>query len=248
MTTAQLPILDSVTSVEWARLAQRRIFFGHQSVGQNIMDGVADVLVANPRIRLSVLASKDLDTASAAGLYHAPIGRNRFPAEKTAEFATVVDRAFGSGDGVAMVKYCYVDVQEDTDPAALFEAYQARIADLSARHPGLIIVHFTMPLERAAGALSSLKARLLGRQSLNAIRNRYNTLLRQAYEGRAPVFDLARLESTRADGSRSFEVRGADTIYTLAEEYTEDGGHLDASARRMVAEQFLIFLAKLPPS
>ena len=88
----------------------------------------------------------------------------------------------------------------------------------------------------------------LAARDVNAIRNRYSTLMLAAYSGRAPVFDLATLESTRPDGSRSFFTRGADTAYTLAEEYTSDGGHLNEAARRMVAEQLLIFLARLPGS
>jgi hypothetical protein len=72
--------------------------------------------------------------------------------------------------------------------------------------------------------------------------------MREAYAGRAPVFDLAVLESTRPDGSRVSYTQGADTVYTLAPEYTNDGGHLNEAAKRMVAEQLLIFLARLPAS
>jgi hypothetical protein len=249
MSVSTLPKLADVDAASWTRLAKRRIFFGHQSVGQNIVDGVTEVLAANPKIRLTVVASKDLDATKAAGFYHANVGRNEFPDEKEEEFATIADRAFASAGGVGMVKLCFVDVHADTDPQALFAAYQRRMAELVARRPGLTLVHFTMPLTTVRRSRGYWKKRLLGRtteEDLNKIRNRYNTLLRAAYQGREPVFDVARLESTRPDGSRAFTVRGTDTVYMLAEQYTNDDGHLTAAPRRMVAEQLLIFLAQLP--
>jgi hypothetical protein len=251
MTNSNLPQLTDVDSASWARLAGRRVFFGHQSVGQNIVDGINGVLAANPQIRLRVVESKDLDTMSAAGFYHAPVGRNGFPEEKAAEFEAVADSAFAAGPGIGMVKFCYVDVGADTDPQALFDAYQRRMAALAARHPGLTLVHFTMPLTTSESGFRLLVKKVLGRptaRGLNAIRNRYNTLMLAAYSGRAPVFDLAKLESTRTGGSRSFFREGADTVYTLAEEYTADGGHLNEVSRRMVAEQLLILVARLPGS
>jgi hypothetical protein len=251
MTTLQLPKLTDVDSAAWARLAQRRIFFGHQSVGRNIMDGVVDVLEANPRIKLWVIESKRLDGATAAGFYHARVGRNQFPVEKMDEFLAVADSAFSSGPFVGMMKLCYADMLPETDPQALFDAYQRHVVDLAARHPGLTLVHFTVPLTTIERTRGYWKKKLLGRfteRERNVIANRYNTLLRAAYEGRAPLFDLAKLESTRPDGSRTFFMRGADTVYTLVPEYTDDGGHFVVISRRMVAEQLLIFLARLPGS
>ena len=247
-TGERLPSLAEVTDAQWSALAGRRVFFGHQSVGQNIMDGVGEVLLAHPGIHLTVAESADV--GSAPGLYHAKIGRNGFPLEKADSLVAVADRAFGAEAGIAMVKFCYVDVQPDTDPAALFEQYRRRIEALHARHPRLTIVHFTMPLMTTESWWGGLKKRVRGQwleRERNAIRSRYNTLLLAHYGGKEPVFDIARLESTRPDGSRLFFVHGADTVSTLVPDYTSDGGHLNESARRMVAEQFLIFLARLAP-
>ncbi len=251
MPTARLATLADVDSASWARLAQRRIFFGHQSVGRNIMDGVAEVLAAEPRVRLAVVETKDAAAMREPGLYHARVGRNTRPDEKEAEFAAIADTAFASGSGVGILKFCYADVGRDTDPEALFASYRQRVAALAARHPGLVLVHVTMPLTTVESPRGYWKNRLLGRptaRDLDALRGRYNALLRAAYEGREPVFDLAALESTREDGSRAFFRRGADTVFTLVPEYTTDGGHLGPAARRRVAEQFLIFLARLPAS
>ena len=48
--------LDSISSAQWAALAGKRIFFGHKSVGQNIMTGIEEVLGKYPAISLDTSA------------------------------------------------------------------------------------------------------------------------------------------------------------------------------------------------
>jgi len=243
---APQPSFSAVTPEQWRALAAKRIYFGHQSVGGNIINGVTSVLADHPEIPLQVFESTSLDSNSAPGLYHARIGQNGDPGSKTSAFESIVGRG---GASVAALKFCYVDVDGRSDPDSLFAAYQRDMSTLRARLPGLVIVHVTMPLTTTGeGRRDLLMAKLRGKATsydLNLIRNRYNALLRQAYVGREPVFDLARLESTHADGSRSYFTRGADTVYTLAPELTDDGGHLNTSARRAAAEAFLALLATL---
>lgn len=250
-TAEPLPQLSDVTDAQWAALARRQIFFGHQSVGYNIMDGVADVLAANPRIALSVVESRDLDSSQAPAFRHAAVGRNAYPVEKMDDFLAVSTRGLGAAGGIGMVKLCFEDVGPTTNADSLFAEYRKRMEVLRARHPGLTIVHLTMPLTVVENWRGYLMKKLRGAPlevESNAVRNRYNALLLQTYQGREPVFDLARLESTLPDGRRTFARRGSDTVYVLAPRYTEDGGHLNADARRMVAEQLLITLAGLEPS
>jgi hypothetical protein len=234
----------AVTAEQWRALAAQRMFFGHQSVGGNIIDGVKAVLADHPEIPLKVFDSSSLDASSPPGLYQARIGHNGDPGSKMAAFDSIVGRGAPS---VGILKFCFVDVEGARDPDSLFAAYQAGIAALRARSPGLVVVHVTMPLTTTGeGRRDLLMARLRGRPTsydLNRIRNRYNALLRLAYVGKEPVFDLARLESTRADGTRAYFTRGADTVYTLAADNTDDGSHLNARARRAAAEAFLATLA-----
>ena len=46
--------LREVPDPAWRELAAKRLFFGHQSVGDNIMEGVGDLVRAEPRIGLRV--------------------------------------------------------------------------------------------------------------------------------------------------------------------------------------------------
>jgi len=240
----------NVSATEWERLAHRRIFFGHQSVGGNLIDGVQRVLAENPQIRLRVVEAANPADVQGPALIHAPIGHNYDPASKNAAFLAALDSRVGPE--IALYKFCYVDVGAETDPDSLFAEYTRTVDRAKATHPALTVVHVTLPLTTGmpAGPFKALVKRVLGRSpSLeaenNVKRNRYNALLRERYTGRAPIFDLARIESTRPDGSRAYFMRGADTIYTLAPELTTDGGHLNPLAQRLAAEQFLVLLARL---
>jgi len=241
--------LGDIKAEEWRALASRPIFFGHQSVGENLVQGVTDLLAAHPEIPLKVIESRLVGSVAGAAFYHAKIGRNEHPDEKAAEFVEIASRVLREPGSIGMVKFCYVDVRGDTDPATIFTQYQQRIAVLRKADPDLTIVHFTMPLHTNEGRFDYWRLKLRGRDTergRNLVRNRYNELLRAAYGGREPVFDIAALESTRADGSRSFFRHSGEPVFTLAGELTDDGGHLNAAARARIAEQFLGFLAKLP--
>lgn len=242
----------AVTADQWRALGSRRLYFGHQSVGTNVTEGIAALLRERPDIPLRLADAAGLDSAAAPGLYHGKVGRNEHPDEKTRDFTAMVDRA---RPGVAMLKYCYVDVELNSSPDSLFAAYQQAVAALRQRHEGLTIVHLTMPLttiESRAGRKAWLMAKIRGRpteaeekRGLNVIRNRYNALLRQAYVGKEPVFDIARVESTRPDGSRSFFTNGSDTVYVMAAENTSDGSHLNDAGKRAAAQEMLALLAGL---
>ena len=80
---------------------------------------------------------------------------------------------------------------------------------------------------------------------VNILRNEYNETLRKEYVNKGTLFDLAEIESTFPDGSRSTFKRNRKLHYSLVPEYTYDGSHLNEIGRKKVAEQLLIFLATL---
>ena len=48
--------------------------------------------------------------------------------------------------GIAMFKYCYVDIGETTDVRKMFNAYRGTIEEVRRSHPSVRIVHMTVPL------------------------------------------------------------------------------------------------------
>lgn len=236
--------LSQVTPEQWQALSQRTIYFGHQSVGGNIMDGIRDITAAKPELRLRVVSGQ---TAAPGVLNEFPIGRNEDTDSKNAGFLAATQGTLGPKP-VLMMKYCYVDVEPDTDTKRLFEGYQQTVSALRAKHPDATIVHVTMPLTTDS-KIGNFVNRIRGRptrQTRNGVRAQYNELLRAAYAGKEPIFDLAAAESTRADGTREYATVDGKTVYALARDWASDDGHLNAAGRRRAAEEMLITLASLP--
>lgn len=209
-------------------LLAKKSFFGHQSVGGNIVQGIYDLVATDSRLTLRIVSSADPASVSGAAFVEAVIGANGDPASKDAAFAAIVNGGFGAQGGIAMYKYCYVDMNDSSDAQQMAQDYINNLNTLKARYPASKFVPITIPLATDP----------------SETRNDFNKLIRQAFTGTA-IFDLAEVESTHADGSRSYSVVDGQTIYTLAPEYTTDGGHLNDVGRQAAAKRLLITLANL---
>jgi len=211
-------------------LAHQRIFFAHQSVGANILQGVRE------------LASEAGVPVRIDDIY---VERNGEPLQKLANF----DAALGAGSryDIALVKFCYVDVNAATDAKALFARYQETLAALRKRNPRTTFVHATLPLTTVQTGLKALAKRTLGREPSGTVENvrreEYNALLRKTYGGREPIFDLARLESTAPDGSAVRVSWDGVLAPALSPAWTDDGGHLNEAGRLRAAREFIHVLA-----
>lgn len=237
----------ATASTQARALSEHRIFFGHQSVGADILQGVAEEGRRQGEPPVRVIETSDPARMDAAGLYHARIGRNGSPESKLADFASLVVDAAPT---VAMMKFCYVDIAPATDPHSLFSAYETMVERVRAERPGVTLVHVTTPLTSDRGGWLHLKTRIRGNggssdRRLNLVRHEYNELLRTTYAGRAPVFDLANLESTDV-GGRPVTVRfDRAAVPVLSREWTTDGGHLNEAGRRRAAVALLQILSAL---
>lgn len=243
--------LATVPDSAWHRLAERRIVFGHQSVGRNILDGVRSLIADQPGVplHLASLTTAGGGTLPAGAFVDLEVGRNSDPLSKTRDFAAAVDSGLARPGGIALHKYCYVDFDGANDPDSVFSAYRAAMAELRLRHPEVTLVHVTTPVRTDITRWKDRVKYLLGRETgrdHNVRRNRFNHLLLQAYRGVEPVFDLARLEATAPDGRLSHFVHQGDTVLTLARAWSSDGGHLNPAGQRWVAAHLLRFLAELP--
>lgn len=229
-------------------VAGRGVFFGHQSVGMNLIDGLRE-LSAEQGVPLNVVEAKGPLDVPAGTFAHSYIPENGDPMSKLRSFAQALDSA-RTEPAVAMMKFCFVDFRPDTDARALFAAYQETLAGLKARHPGVAFVHVTTPLTTVQGGIKGALKRLVGKAPYgvleNARRNEYNALLRAAYQGREPFFDLAGTESTRADGSGETADWHGLAVPALVPAYTRDGAHLAGEGQRRAARAFLEVLASVP--
>ena len=98
-----------------------------------------------------------------------------------------------------------------------------------------------MPITAVEPAWKRVVKRMLGRVTeleLNARRQTFNDRLRGRF-GPNSLLDVARIESTRPDGTRCRHEVGGIQIETLPREFTHDGAHLNERGRRHVAAGFL---------
>ena len=232
-------VVDAVPTADDGGLravAERRIFFGHMSVGANILSGVEDVYRTSgeaPPTMLEIEPGEAPTLPSGGVLVHALIGPNTEPLEKLANFDTTLRAGLAEQVDVAALKFCYVDVLWDSDVETLFSRYEETLARLEADYPGVRFVHMTVPLKTGPSGIRSGVKVLVGRDD-NAARERYNEMMRDAY-GPDRLFDLAALEATEPDGAIRQRVLFAD--------YSSDGGHLNEVGAAHVAAGLIGFLA-----
>lgn len=241
--------IQDVPDTVWRNLAEKRLYFGHQSVGFNILSGISEIMVDNPQIKLNIVETQEAADVSVPLFAHSVIGQNGVPQSKLDAFTETLENGAGEKVDVAFLKFCYLDVNTDTSAEQVFDQYKNRLAELHKQFPHVTFIHFTVPLtSQQTGPKAWMKAILrkpLRGYDDNIIRNRYNALLREEYQDKEPIFDLATIESTSPDEKRASFTRDKQEYYTLVEEYTDDGAHLNKTGRKIVAEQLLIFLARL---
>src|SRR4029077_17474109 len=99
------------------------------------------------------------------------------------------------------------------------------------------LVHVTAPLTTVErGPKGWVKNRLgpgAWGEKENVKRHAFNRLLRQTWQGKEPLFDLAALEAAGPDGPSSFE-RDGQTVPALSPAYAADTGHLNSRGQQAI--------------
>jgi hypothetical protein len=246
--------VDRVPEACWEALRARRIYFAHQSVGGNIMRGLAVVLRARPSIALSTRrlsdsaerTSGDADAVFALpGLVHGPAGPNGDPRAKFEAFERFVTGPRGEDIDIAFVKLCYADLDASTEVQGLIERYAAMVERIGRARPALRVLHVTVPLKAADQGAKGAVKRLVGNGTgpANAVRGRYNDLLRARFPA-SQIIDVAAAESRSPDGSPATSTVAGVAWPALSAEYTGDGGHLNELGQVVVARALLLKLAE----
>lgn len=218
-------------------VAGQKVFFGHMSVGRNVMAGMEQIYDAHGVAAAPVIELEPGDTTSVpegGAFVHSLIGENRHPVGKLRNFEAMLRGGLGDQVDVAALKFCYIDIRWNSDVDDLFSRYQDTLAELEADYPDVAFVHMTVPLTTGPYGIRDHVKILVGRDD-NATRERYNDLMRKVY-GPDELFDLAKLEATEPDGVlREHE---------LFPGYSTDGAHLNAGASELIAAELVGFLAE----
>lgn len=237
--------LSNVPSARWQELSGKRIYFGHKSVGAEILAGLADLQKQLPQIELRVTNGDPASLLGKPGFAESSIGANFDPESKMRDFAAKLEAAGPRAVDIAMMKFCYVDIDRKTDVAKVFASYKETIAGLQQKLPDTTFIHCTVPLTSRYNSLKAYAKRLLGRAQDSAEDNRkreeFNAMIRAEYGEKQAILDIAAVESALPDGTRI----NYGGVPSLAACYTYDGGHLNEAGRRAVAIEFLRMLAGL---
>jgi len=247
--TSQFSGINDILAAKWERLSHKKIYFAHQSVGFNIMDGIQDLMKEHHEIKLNIVETSNESDFNIGLFAHSKVGKNVDPKSKIDEFAKFINEGIGEKADVAALKFCYVDMRLNTDVEKIFSDYTNSILQLRKKYPDMIIIHFTVPLTTKQTGPKAWIKKLIGKPLSgvkdNIKRNKYNALLKQAYQGKEPIFDIATLQSTFPDGSRSTFTQDGKKYYSMVPDYTHDGGHLNEIGRSIVAYNLLLLLLNL---
>ena len=238
--------MNDALKADFELASSARIYFGHQSVGGNIMDGLEDLQrqLGRPVIRVAELGVLDVPEGQGV-LLHTAVGKNGDPGSKCEDFRRVLEQLRGRLD-VALFKFCYIDFSDTSDVDEIFSTYARTMDDLKQRYPEVTFIHVTAPLRTVDGGPGVWVREMVGRRNrtklANVSRNEFNRRLKERYAG-DPIFDLAAVMSTYPDGRReSFRMDGV-VYYSLVPAYTDDGGHLNRVGRTYAAAEFVRSIA-----
>ncbi|HEY3411387.1 MAG TPA: hypothetical protein VGK53_24750, partial [Propionicimonas sp.] len=139
---------SQVTAEELSEVARRRVFFGHMSVGANILDGMETLYRAFGSDKLQLVEfdrAGPLPDVAGGVILHTAIGDNGDPVGKLRNFDAVLRSGLADQVDVAVVKFCYVDLTQGTDVEALFAQYRTTLDGLERDYPKVRFLHATAP-------------------------------------------------------------------------------------------------------
>jgi len=229
-------------------LGQERIFFGHHSVGNNILAGLKQIVSENPEGQLNFLKWTDSLSLSQTYFVEGSIGKNGNPKSKYDEYIRIVEKLNQANLRIALMKLCFVDITQQANVDQIFNEYVSAVELLKQKHPSITFVHITVPLTTEAGLSRRLYRFLRGGTvdyaADNSTREKYNEKLRKHFASE-PIFDLAAVESTHPNMNRESGQGPSGPYYGLVKEYASDEGHLNEYGGRIAARELVRILAQV---
>lgn len=244
-------VATAITTEDLAAVAHTRVFFGHQSVGMNMLNAIPGIYAEHGVTAPPIEQGRAEAAPNGGFIAHQFIGENTKPFLKIEDFNHTMRDGMGRQVDVALMKFCSLDVTKDTDVDALFARYRDTMAALERDFPHVTFVYVTVPLSTEPNLLTNLKTlvkRVLGRndpfgKADNAARERLNALIRREYGGRH-LFDLAAVESTAPDGTRVSGRYDNQGYFALYNGYASDRLHLNAVGSTVSATALLEAIAQ----
>jgi len=237
--------INTINENDLRKLSEKNVYFGHQSVGYNVIDGIFDIIKDYPNVKLNIVETDNPNDYKNGIFGHSGIGKNTDPISKIDDFVSKMNSGLGDVVDIAFFKLCYVDINSETNVENVFNYYKTEMNKLERKYKNVTFFHVTSPLmtnDRVYwGKKQKMKyyiKRILGmdigkdeNRADNIKRNVFNKLLKHHYR---KVIDLAGYESTFPDATLK-----KDQYEQLIMKYTTDGGHLNVIGSKKVAYDFI---------
>ena len=244
-------VASAITTANLTAVARSRVFFGHFSGGMNVLDAVPGVYADHGVSAPAIEQGRAEPGPNGGFIAHQFIGIEEDGKPPLQDFDRAMRGGMGRQVDVALMKFCWGDVQSNTDVDALFARYRDTMAALERDFPNVTFIHVTIPLTTEPSLFTELKTwvkTLVGwsdffSQRVNVARERMNALIRGEYAGRH-LFDLAAIESTKPDGMRVSGRYDNQEYFALYDGYASDFAHLNAVGSKIAATAFLEAIAQ----
>jgi hypothetical protein len=192
----------SRTASRWSVIAERTVYFGHQSTGTGVITGV-EKLKAEYAVPLRVVQTQDPATVTDPAFVHFFVRQNRDYAFKNAALLRLLESRTRAHRPVVVLKYSHMDINSPADSATMLGAYRDTVDTIQFAHPDVTVVHTTIPLTTVETAFEWKAKQFFGRPTRRqaaVARQCYNQLARTEFSASEPIFDLAKLEAMQSDG------------------------------------------------
>nr|WP_325499542.1 hypothetical protein [Mycobacterium sp.] len=238
-------VASAITTADLTAVARTRVFFGHFSVGMDVLNAVPGVYADHGVSAPPIEQGGTQPGPNGGFIAHKFIGQDGKP--QLEDFDRTMRGGMGRQVDVALMKFCSVDITTSTDVDALFARYRDTMAALERDFPNVTFIHVTVPLTTEPSFISKLKGLVGGGdrfgQAENLAREQLNALIRREYAGRH-LFDLAAIESTKPDGTRVSVRYDNQRYFALYDGYASGVGHLNAVGSKIAATAFLDAIAQ----
>jgi hypothetical protein len=259
--------LDGVPTECWAEVRAQHVYFAHGPAGTELLKGLDTIMSERPTIAWKVIpygvangtvidATNDVPPAkegerptstvfASPAIVEGPAGADGDPKAKIDRFVSRLRSKEGAQVEVAALLLSAQDIVRGTDVEALARHYFDAMKSLSGERPSLRVLHCTVPLEFPDSGMRAKLRKFAGRGSdhANALRGRFNDLLRAEY-GRERIIDIAHAMSERADATHCTVRVGAVRWPALATEHADEDGTLNDEGRTAISREFALALVR----
>jgi len=230
-------------------LSGRTVYFGHQSVGFNIIQGI-EAWSAETGVPINIVDTRNFRDVERPALIHFGIGQNEDPNSKTDDFVSVLSEMGEDTGAIALFKFCYVDFHDESDVDPIFEYFKEKMLQLKVDYPGIRVVLCTVPYTALQKGIKAVAKKVLSMplagELENIKRSEFNERLISELGPEFPVFDLGKIEATMPDGTLNTYKHEGETYPAMVHQYTDDLDHLNTLGSRIMAYNIISFLSELP--